>query len=60
MKIALLGAGAWGTALAIAATPRHEATLGIALGQHPPSERLAVLPGRDARWTPGGLFLSDA
>ena len=27
MKIALLGAGAWGTALAIAATPRHEATL---------------------------------
>ena len=27
MRIALLGAGAWGTALAIAATPRHEVLL---------------------------------
>ncbi|HEY1397331.1 MAG TPA: glycerol-3-phosphate dehydrogenase, partial [Roseateles sp.] len=27
MKISVLGAGAWGTALAIAASARHEVTL---------------------------------
>jgi len=50
MKIAVLGAGAWGTALAIAFARRHE----VALWVRDPAQAAAMRAGRvNARYLPG-------
>ena len=50
MKIAILGAGAWGTALGIALSPRHEITLWCRDPQQ--SDQLAAAR-LNARYLPG-------
>jgi glycerol-3-phosphate dehydrogenase (NAD(P)+) len=50
MKIALLGAGAWGTALAVQATPRHEVVLWARDAAHARSIGAAR---ENARYLPG-------
>jgi glycerol-3-phosphate dehydrogenase (NAD(P)+) len=49
MKIAVLGAGAWGTALAVAFAERHR----VALWTRDPAQRAALEASRESRYLPG-------
>ena len=55
MKIAVLGAGAWGTALAIALAPRHEVTLWARAGR----DREALRTRRESRYLPGSRLAAS-
>ena len=53
MKISILGAGAWGTALAIAFSRRHE----VALWARDPAQAAAMRAGREnTRYLPGAVL----
>src|SRR4051812_20617398 len=55
MKVAILGAGAWGAALAIALAPRHEVRLWTRAG----ADRTTLRTRRESRYLPGFLLPAE-